>query len=271
LISELFKNCIQTLDILKTEEEFSQQLKDALAKLLPYTIGSKGQLLEWANEWKAVDPSHRHLSHMYPVFPGAEISPATTPSLSEAAKKALTLREKTNCSWGFAWKAACWARLGEADSAWQTWQYQLRWVDPKSTSSLNNYGLFPNLFNSDGRDVIMNGNGCATAVMAEMLIQSHTGAIEFLPALPKLFPAGKVKGLKTRGGFVVDLEWLNGQVKGAIIYSNLGNDCRFRMKVKPEIWQADKKIAVNNMDKNVYSFKTVKGKKYDLRINPGKR
>jgi alpha-L-fucosidase 2 len=234
---------------------------------LPYSIGSKGQLLEWSDEWKAVDPSHRHLSHLYPVFPGSEISPAVTPVLSGAAKKALALREKTNCSWGFAWKAACWARLREADSAWQTWQYQLRWVDPKSTSSLNNYGLFPNLFNSDGRDVIMNGNGCATAVMVEMLVQSHTGAIELLPALPKIFPAGNAKGIKTRGGFVVDLEWKEGQLKNAAIYSGLGNECRLRMYVKPDVRSGDKKIVVNSMGKNGYSFKTVRGKKYYLRIS----
>jgi alpha-L-fucosidase 2 len=157
LIKDLFTNAMQAAQLLSTDHLFVAQLKKALDKLAPYPVGSKGQLLEWSQEWAAVDPSHRHLSHMYPVFPGNDISPALTPQLAEAAKKSLTLREKTNCSWGFAWKAACWARLGEADSAWQTWKYQLRYVDPQSKTSINNYGLFPNLFNSDGPDVIMNG------------------------------------------------------------------------------------------------------------------
>ena len=117
LMKELFTNCLKVSAKLNIDMRFSDSLRRALDKLKPYAIGSKGQLLEWSQEWRAVDPSHRHLTHMYPVFPGSEIYPYRDRDLSEAAKKALTLREKTNCSWGFAWKAGCWARLHEGDSA----------------------------------------------------------------------------------------------------------------------------------------------------------
>jgi alpha-L-fucosidase 2 len=262
LIKQLFTNCIQTIEIINSDKDFANTLTNALQKLAPYAIGSKNQLLEFEKEWKQVDPSHRHLSHMYAVFPGNEISPIKTPALSDAAKNALSLREKTNCSWGFAWKAACWARLGEADSAWQTWQYQLQYVDPKSTSSLNNYGLFPNFFNSDGRDVIMNGNGCATAVLTEMILQSHTGEIQFLPALPTIFKDGNVKGLCAQGGFVVDISWHNKQLTTANIFSKLGNECKLRITQPVVVYEGKNRISIFKKEKGLYSFKTVKGKHY---------
>jgi alpha-L-fucosidase 2 len=264
LIKELFSNCVAVNDILKIDEEFSDKLKRAIKKLMPYTIGSKGQLLEWASEWNPVDPSHRHLSHMYPVFPGNEISLHTDQRLANAAKVALSLREKTNCSWGFAWKAACWARLGEADSAWQTWQYQLRYVDPNSKTSLNNYGLFPNLFNSDGADVIMNGNGCATAVLTEMLLQSQTGVIDLLPAVPIVFAKGKVSGLRARGNFVISFEWTNKELKNVAIVSKSGNDCSVRNNKPVYIFDNGMPVTVKETTNHVYSFKTMTGHTYHL-------
>ncbi|RYZ88493.1 MAG: hypothetical protein EOP04_09285 [Proteobacteria bacterium] len=247
LIRELFFNCIRTSKLLRIDEPFANELQRALSRIGTYQVGSRGQLLEWEKEWRPVDPSHRHLSHMYPVFPGGEISPVTTPALSNAAKVALSMREKTNCTWGFGWKAACWARLGEADSTWQTWNEQLQYVDPESTTSVDNYGLFPNFFNSDGRDVILNGNGAATAVLTEMIMQSNAGFIHLLPALPSVFKDGEVKGLCARGGFVIDFSWRNGKVFGGSIYSKLGNECSLVINGKP-----------------VVTFKTEKGKTYDI-------
>lgn len=267
LIKELFTNCAKVCVDLEFEKTFLDTLSTALAKLKPYPIGSKGQLLEWSEEWRAVDPSHRHLTHMYPVFPGSEIYPYRNRTLTEASKKALTMREKTNCSWGFAWKAACWARLHEADSAWATWNYQLQYVDPRSKTSLNNYGLYPNLFNSDGADLIMNGNGCATAVITEMIMQSHSGEIVFLPALPKLFGSGIVSGLCARGGFVVDLTWKNNSLAGATIFSKLGNECVLRTQGPVTILSESGKIESRKINDNLYSFKTEKGKRYFIRPN----
>jgi alpha-L-fucosidase 2 len=267
LIKELFRNCITAGTILKTDDAFTGKLKIAMTKLMPYTIGSKGQLLEWAGEWRPVDPSHRHISHMYPVFPGGEISPLTDTHLADAAKIALSLREKTNCSWGFAWKAACWARLGEADSAWQTWQYQLQYVNPESKSSLDNYGLFPNLFNSDGADVIMNGNGCATAVLTEMLMQSQTGVIDLLPAIPSLFPEGRVSGLCARGGFVINFSWGDKKIRDISFVSKLGNDCRLRNDGMINVSENSHKVNVEKSGDELYVFKTQAGHTYNIRVD----
>ena len=264
LIRELFSNCIKTTQVLQKDQRFADDLKNALSKMASYQEGSHGQLLEWEKEWRPVDPSHRHLSHMYPVFPGGEISPVTTRQLSDAAKIALSMREKTNCSWGFAWKAACWARLGEADSAWQTWQYQLQYVNPESTTSFDNYGLFPNLFNSDGRDVILNGNGAATAVLTEMIMQSHAGFIHLLPALPSVFREGSVKGLCARGGFVIDLTWRNGKIITGTIYSKLGNDCSMLNNGKLTVTEGGQSISVIERGEGIIMFKTSKGKTYHI-------
>jgi len=264
LIKELFSNCIAAAGILDSDKEFSLQLINALKRLVPYSIGSKGQLMEWSEEWKPVDPSHRHLSHLYPVFPGKEISNSGDRYLRDAAKIALSLREKTNCSWGFAWKAACWSRLGEADSAWKTWRYQLHYVDPGSKSSVNNYGLFPNLFNSDGADVIMNGNGCATAVLTEMLLQSQTGVIDLLPALPSVFPEGNVSGLCARGGFVIGFSWQGKMLKNVTFISKSGNECHVRNSRPLKISDSKQVIDVKEIAEHVYSFKTVAGHQYSL-------
>jgi len=263
LIKELFAQCIKAAGILNFEKAFSNKLKTALQMLPQYKIGSQGQLLEWEEEWQAVDPGHRHLSHLYPVFPGSEISRLHTPALAAAAKKSLSLRTKTNGTWGFSLKAACWARLGEGDSAWQTLQYQLRYVDAENRSG-GNHGLFPNLFNSEGPSTIMNGNACATAVITEMLLQSHTGEIQLLPALPAWFEEGAVTGLRARGGFVVDICWHKGLLASSAIYSTLGNECRLQTAQPIKILQGVKQMQVVREANNINVFKTEKGKKYTI-------
>ncbi|MBL4678499.1 MAG: hypothetical protein JKY70_20200 [Mucilaginibacter sp.] len=263
LMRELFTNCIKTAELLHTDAAFSKKLRNALALMPDYKIGSKGQLLEWEQEWQPVDPSHRHLTHMYPVFPGNEISPYTNPRLNAAAIKALELRKKTNCTWGFALKAACWARTGQADSAWATWQEQLRYVSPLSTSPVNNYGLFPNFFNSDGKDVIMNGNGCATAVLTEMIVQSRENEIDLLPALPKIFTTGSVYGLHARGGFTLDLNWSESKLHNSNLTSILGNKCNLRSATVIKIISKGKPVTAKR-NGDVYAFNTIKGATYQI-------
>lgn len=262
LMKDLFKNCMAAAKVLNIKDGFTDSVAIAYSKLAPYPIGSKGQLLEWQQEWKAMDPAHRHLTHMYALYPGSEISYEQTPELADAFKKALPLREKTNGSWGFAWKAACWARLNEADSAWQTLSYQLRYVDAQSKSSLNNLGLYPNLFNSEVPAVILNGNTCITAVITEMLMQSHTGTIHLLPALPAVIKTGAVKGLCAQAGFVVDMQWKDKELVKAVIHSKLGNTCRVLLPAGYKIFAGNKEIVLKNEGRGRFSFKTVKGKHY---------
>lgn len=265
LIKALFANCIKTAAVLNIRGTFIDSLKAACNKLQPYPIGSKGQLLEWSKEWNAMDPAHRHLSHLYAVYPGSEISPDRDAALADAAKKALALREKTNGSWGFAWKAACWARLYEGDSAWQTLQYQLRYVDAQSKTAQNNYGLYPNLFNSEVPAIILNGNTCITAVITEMLLQSHTGSIRFLPALPNAIYTGSVKGLCVQGGFTVNLKWKKGLLTEASVFSKAGNDCTVHLSKGYKVYYKNRKMATVKHGKDNYSFKTVKSGVYVIR------
>ncbi len=264
LAKELFTNCIEAGKILKVPRPFLDVLRGRLSHLAVYPIGSKGQLLEWSKDWKAVDPAHRHLSHLYPVFPGSEISPFLTPELSAAASLALSMREPTNSTWGFSWKAACWARLGKGDSAWSELSRQIRYVDPQSTSSQDNYGLYPNLFSSEAPYTIMNGNGCATAVITEMIVQSHTGIIDLLPAMPKIFPEGKVEGLRARGGFELSISWKKNVLEEARVVSKLGKPCKIKSEKPVSVYENDKQLRLQPV-KNIYSFNTKKNAVYVIK------
>lgn len=265
LAKDLFHNLIAAAGILHIKNAFIDSVQNALQRLKPYPIGVQGNLLEWANDWKPVDPAHRHLSHMYAVFPGSEISPLTNTDLAEAAKKALSLRAKTNSSWGFAWKAACWARLYEADSAMQTLRYQLHYVDPQSKSALNNLGLYPNLFNSEVPGVILNGNTCITAAITEMLLQSQTGIIDILPALPANLPEGNVKGLVARGGFIVNITWSNHQLKQASLQSTHTISCKIKLKDGQKIFLKEKLLPLRSDGDNVFFFQAKAGETYFIR------
>ncbi len=265
LMKDLFSNLIKAATILHIKNSFIDSITNAYNKLVPYPVGKNGNLLEWQHDWRSTDPAHRHLSHMYAVFPGSEISPLTTPQLAEAAKKALTLRAKTNGSWGFAWKASCWARLFEGDSVMQTLQYQLRYVDAQSKSPVNNLGLYPNLFNSEVPGVILNGNTCITAAVTEMLLQSHSGIIDLLPALPTAMHQGLVKGLCARGGFSIDLDWKNNVLTSATIYSKFDNTCRIRLNKNYNLYAGNKLVILKNEGYSIYSFQTEKNKAYTIK------
>jgi len=260
LIRDLFNNLLQASRIVPVNSTFIDSIRHALSLLPPYPIGANGNLLEWSKDWRSTDPGHRHLSHLFAVFPGSEISPLKTPLLAGAAKRALTLRTKTNGSWGFAWKAACWARLFEADSAMETLRYQLNYVEPTATEHA--LGLYPNLFNSEVPGVILNGNMCITAAVTEMLLQSQTGAIQFLPALPKELPAGNVSGLLARGGFTVGLHWDNGQLSAASINARINSSCRIFLPKGYHVYYNTHRVRLKRIAGQLYSFYAEKNKSY---------
>ncbi len=226
IIRELFTRTIEAERLLNRDPELQDELKQKLARLPGFQVGRRGQLQEWREDFLEVDPRHRHLSHLYGLYPGNQINADATPALYAAARKSLEIRGDEATGWAMTWRMALWARLLDGDHAYRVMQNFLRIVRATGEADTGG-GLYPSLLDACPPFQI-DGNYGYTAAVAEMLVQSHAGYIQLLPALPSAWPNGKISGLRTRGGFEVSLEWHEGHLTAASIQSTLGGVCRIR-------------------------------------------
>jgi alpha-L-fucosidase 2 len=254
IIRELFSDVERAADVLGIDRDFMKRVSEMRAKLPPVQVGRKGNLQEWLEDWDETEKSHRHISGLWGLYPGSQISSRGTPKLAEASRVVLEQRGLQGNGWSSAWKAACWARLGNATRAMENIDY-----------AVHNY-TFNSLFSICSKAMQVDGAFGLSAAIAEMILQSHEGELNLLPALPEAWKTGEVSGLCARGGFEVQMRWKDGRLEEARVLSRVGNTCRVRFGMPLQVTSEGRPVPVSRMDKSVVEFKTTPGVAYILTV-----
>ncbi|MEX0321564.1 MAG: glycoside hydrolase N-terminal domain-containing protein [Puniceicoccaceae bacterium] len=247
IISDLFANCISAGEELGMDTEFTDTLAEMKSRLQPMRIGSDGRLMEWMMEHEEPRPGHKHCSHLWGLCEGSLIHPQETTELAQAARKSLDFRVEHGSAitpvfrGNTAWIIRSFVRLWDGNEAYKHLRYMIGSSSTRNLFAVSGQGLSRNMWETDAN------LGC-TAAIADMLVQSHAGTLYLLPALPDVLPEGAVRGLRTEGGFEVDIEWADGKLKKATIHSLDGNDCI--------IANGERKVALATESDCSYSFDT---------------
>lgn len=243
LIRDLFKNCIAASEALGIDQTFRQTLQEKYARIAPNQVGHHGQLQEWLTDTDDPANQHRHVSHLWGVYPGTDITWDTSPDLMRAARQSLLYRGDGGTGWSIAWKINLWARFKDGDHALRMVSTLLSPAERETGKEAG--GVYRNLFDAHPPFQI-DGNFGGAAGIAEMLVQSHSTYIDLLPALPSSLPQGEVRGLRARGGFELSVRWQNGTLLDVTVLSLTGNACVLRY--------GDKEVRITTRKGKSYTF-----------------
>lgn len=207
LIESLFRNISRSADILGIDDDFVRDIREKIPRVSIYEIGSQGQLLEFDKEFEEKDPHHRHISHLYALYPANLITTESNAAISDGVKRSLQIRGSNCTGWGMCWRAALWAKLKDGDTALDTLKAQLRYIPSEINRSMPNMGgTYPNLFNSCP-PLQIDGSFGIVAVISQFFLQCEDGKIKVLPALPTKIPSGSLRGIMAKGNVKLDIEW----------------------------------------------------------------
>jgi alpha-L-fucosidase 2 len=254
ILNDLFGQVGEAASVLGVDADLRGRLASARARLAPMQVGRKGDLQEWLDDWDQREASHRHISSLYGLYPGHQVTRRRTPAFADAGRVVLEQRGLTGNGWSSAWKAAAWARLGDGAKAMENIVYAATHYTTNS------------LFSICSKALQVDGAFGMTAAIAELLLQSDDDAIELLPAVPAAWPRGEVRGLRARGGFEVDIRWDRGALTQATIRSTVSGRCRIRSTRSLSVSSDTAPVTVARPERDVIEFDTVAGRAYTVGV-----